>query len=188
MRRRNYSRCGTWHRTAQRTVTTLGSIVGYLGSSRNGVVKGEKRGSQGSSATRTVQKHDAGSTGSVSDHQLGEHSHIVSDRVQEMRERRNNRLTFPPTDLCERYIRGELQLCLRCFHGVHPFPLFVKAADDERSRFGRERGPQIPETNDQNQRLVFVFAIKLIEDEKWIIRRIRSVVWLEPFDEITRSG
>jgi len=124
----------------------------------------------------------------VSDRQLGEHSHVISDRVQKMRERWNNRLTFPPTDLGERYVRGELQLWLRCCHGVHPFPLFVKAADDERSKFGRERSSQIPETNDQNQRVMFVFAVKLIEDEKWIVHRVRSVVGLEPFDEVTCGG
>lgn len=107
-----------------------------------------------------------------------------------MGERWNDRLTLPPTDLIERYIRGELQLGLRCQWKPGkplPFHLFIErvsAADHERAERGEFEGDvRVPRANDQGKSLVFVLAVKIVQNRQRIVRRIRSVVRLEPINQ-----
>lgn len=114
-------------------------------------------------------------------------AHIIADRVQEIRERWNNRLTFPLTKLGERYVRGQLQLRLRGQCGITPFFLSIERRDHEGAQDGeREAECHIPIGHDENEGVVFVFTVKLVENGEWIVRRIRSIVRLEPFENATR--
>ncbi|HZW92152.1 MAG TPA: hypothetical protein VFF64_04190 [Candidatus Eremiobacteraceae bacterium] len=125
----------------------------------------------------------------MSDRQLGEFSNDISNFVQKYRQDWDNRLTFPPTDLCERYIRGELELRLHCQWKAMPFCLSIKRRDRRGSQDGEGNADgQVPCTHDENQCVMFVFTVKLVQDGEWIVRRIRSLVRLELFNESTGIG
>ena len=110
----------------------------------------------------------------------------VSDFVREMRERWNNRLVFPLTKLRERYLSGNLELATVCRLGGKRILIGYKSADNSPEDKSPGNDELCVEARDnQDERVVLVHTVQLMDDGKWFVSRIRTLVWLQIFDEST---
>ncbi len=125
----------------------------------------------------------------MSDSQLGEPLNVILDRVQEMREDWDNRLTFPPTKLGERYLKGKVHLQLICRGWGKDFLVNVRSSDDcPLKKLEGNRKAHVPTALNEHECLVFVYSVKVVEDDEWIIKRVRSIIGLEFLDQAPSVG
>lgn len=105
-----------------------------------------------------------------------------------MRERWNNRLVFPLTKLRERYLSGNLEICLWCRLGRKRVFIGFKTSED--SPQGKPRNDKlcIEARDHQHEGVMLINTIQLMDDGKWIVDRVRSLVRLQISDEFERGS
>lgn len=127
--------------------------------------------------------------GRVPDSQYGKASDDLSNFVREMRERWDNRLVFPLTKLRERYLSGHLEICLFCRIGrKRVFIQFKRADDFGREETFRDNKLSIEARDNQDERVMLIHTVQLVDDGKWVVDWIRSLVRLQISDEFERGG
>lgn len=108
----------------------------------------------------------------------------ISDEVLKMFQCWDNRLVFPPTDLSERYLRGELHVLIKflCKFSGHRSGAVLGIVHRAIPQIVREH---CPETRlDDRQFPMFVEAIQVMNDGERVVERIGSVIRLQFANEL----
>ncbi len=110
--------------------------------------------------------------------------HDLDDFVVKFHQSWNDRLDFPPTKICERYLRNQLAVALElvCNVGGRKVGMLAlirfKNAVDAFGNFSR------PRRHTQHQFSVLIDNVEALDDGQRATERVGGVVWLEAFDEI----
>lgn len=114
----------------------------------------------------------------------------LCDIVREVRETWDNRITFPPAEIPERYMRGDLSILIELsfeFRGKRS-----ACSVQILSKLVGERTGEINMWNraEQGQLSVFVLDVEVVHDPERIVDRLQStlgsLVWLKFADELQR--
>lgn len=110
----------------------------------------------------------------------------TGDSIQKMRQRFNNRLLFPLTELPKRYIRGDLEICLLCNNG--PVNFYVVMCMNDNGSCDRESHSHVEPGDNQNQVVMLINTVQFMNDGERIVGRLRSMARLELIDKAKRIG
>lgn len=119
----------------------------------------------------------------------------VFRRLAQIRERWDNKLSFPLSKLGERYLRGDLSILLYCssrdgeIGSREPFVLSIcqNVGDDVEARAGRKG--EVGATCDNHQLPVFIKSVHVVDDAKGIVGSIRpSLVRLQSLNQGANAG
>jgi hypothetical protein len=115
---------------------------------------------------------------------VGELSHDGLYGTREMLERWNNRLVFPLAELRERYATGHLNLYFLCkVFGKSLFVHLIGAKDGAREPGSRNGDPHVETADSENNFVMLINSVQLMEGEKWMVVRLRTVVRLGIINE-----
>jgi hypothetical protein len=116
----------------------------------------------------------------------------ISHCVQKLRERWDNRLDFPISELGERYLRGDVRLLLHCscsggeLMGRKDFPLTELEKSQDTLWLSVGRKIHYGTASDDGQFSMLIESVHIVDDAKGIVNGIiPSVVRLNPFDDVT---
>ena len=115
----------------------------------------------------------------------------LCDIVREVRETWDNRITFPPAEIPERYMRGDLSILIEL-----SFEFRGKRSACSVQIFSKLVGERTGEINmwnraEQGQLSVFVLDVEVMHDPERIVNRVQStfdsLIWLKFLDELSCS-
>ena len=106
----------------------------------------------------------------------GKQNDSISDVLRKLHQSWDDKLVIPVSKLPERYLRGDLTICLHCICKVDgnglKFSCFVKSYNVREAR----REIQVECSEHHNQLPVLVDSVQVIDDPQRVIKRVRSVV------------
>lgn len=115
-----------------------------------------------------------------------EPSDNIPHSVQQECERWANGHIPLPAKVLKHYRRGEMELCLLCRRDACKFFVHIIARGNRKAAKNRERerSHALPGGVDNGQGAVFVYAVKIVNDQQRIVQRIPSVIRLAPLNEV----
>ena len=119
---------------------------------------------------------------------ISEKPNSVSDKILELKQCYDNKLTLPLSNLPERYLRGDLTLLFygACNLGGHRQGF---SACIEQSVLGKFRGNHDAERGkDENQFPMLIDSVHIVDNPKRIIKRVWSAIWLKPLNDVPSTG
>lgn len=113
----------------------------------------------------------------------------ASNIVQQLRERWNNRLSFPLAEVGKRYIESRIRVLLNCQCDERILPggqlPTLSVSPNGSMKFRRIAGNRyIHRGNNQGQFPVLTEPVHIVDDKQRVIQRVRSFMGLEFLDEI----
>ncbi len=113
-----------------------------------------------------------------------EQQNNISDVLRKLKQSWNDRLILPLSKLPERYLRGELgvhchisdlngnaKICLSLY-----FPNHLRTQVKVEGR------------GDECEFPMFIGSVHIMDNEQWVVQRVRSHVWLQTVDQCCRAG
>jgi len=113
----------------------------------------------------------------------------IVHRIHQLHQRWDNSLRFPLSALGERYVRGDLmvRLDLRSDGGEdfsrHHFTLGVCNGRLDEINTCSCRELDLDGTSDDHQFPMLIESVHVMDDTKRVLKRVRSLVWLQLFDD-----
>jgi len=139
-----------------------------------------------------VSIHDRGNGGCVSSELASEAFNRINREIEQILERWDDRLVFPPTKLAERYLRGHLDLHLhvsrRTDSSYNPWPEFPRHLDSNSISLCSSRNVEAHDVDSQDEFPVLINSVQIVDEPERVPTRIGSVVRLQSLDSCQRTG